>query len=457
MHKCSAKLSVNTEHFTSQALYSILAQLSPVTDFVIAYSGGLDSHVLLHALATGVSPGQFSYKAVHINHGLHHQAESWADHCRQVCQDLDVPLDIISIDARAAPGESPEASARHARYTALSECVGVNQALLTAHHLDDQVETLMLQLVRGAGLRGLAGMPACQAFAEGYLIRPLLGYSRQTLNAYARHNSLSWIEDFSNADLSYDRNYLRHKVMPLLYERWPGSRQTIARSAGFAAETVAMAELLGQQDTVRLKDVADNALPVAALQSMPDDRRRNLLRVWIREAGLTVPSANILDRISTEVLSAARDRDPLVTWEGGEIRRYRDRIYALSPLPEPTPALRLVWNTEILQLPLGELESYHTTGDGLHPSIITHRTEVRFRQGGESIRPAGRGRQRNVKKLLQEHSIPPWLRDLMPLVYVDDELAAIPGICVAQEWSVDRGESGIGIRWNLPGVLTGLV
>ena len=185
---------MNTEYITSQDLYSILTQLSPVTNYVVAYSGGLDSHVLLHALAKNCSLNQYSLSAVHVNHGLNPAASSWADHCRKICRSLDVPLKVIEIDASSGRGESPEAIARHARYAALSGCLKAGQALLTAHHLDDQVETFMIQLVRGSGLRGLSSMPAIQPFASGYLIRPLLDYSRETLLDYARERSLDWIE-----------------------------------------------------------------------------------------------------------------------------------------------------------------------------------------------------------------------------------------------------------------------
>ncbi|MDZ7736426.1 MAG: tRNA lysidine(34) synthetase TilS [Gammaproteobacteria bacterium] len=290
----------------------------------------------------------------------------------------------------------------------------------------------MLQLLRGAGLRGLSAMPEVQSFAAGFLVRPLLGFSREAMGDYAERHALEWIEDSSNTNLAYDRNYLRHKVMPSLYERWPAARSTIARAAGLAAETITLAETLARQDLIKTRDVADNALNVPVLRSDGLlDRRRNLLRIWIRDQGLPVPSASILERITGEVLNAAADREPLVSWEQAEIRRYRDKLYILPVLPEATPAMRLVWDRVTLPLPLGELCYHRTQGRGLNASVLTdYRPEIRFRLGGESIRPAGRGRRRrNVKKLLQEYSVPPWLRDRMPLIYVGDTIvAAIAGI-----------------------------
>lgn len=448
---------MNTNKFTHHHLHTVLARLCAGHDFLIAYSGGLDSHVLLHAFATLANEQKIKLSAVHINHGLQPEADDWATHCRHTCESLAVPLTIIRVDAGADRGESPEASARTARYNALADCLQSGQVLLTAQHLDDQAETFMLQLVRGAGLRGLSAMPEVQPFATGFLVRPLLGFSREALGDYAERHSLEWIDDSSNTNLAYDRNYLRHKVMPSLYERWPAARSTIARAAGLAAETITLAETLARQDLIKTKDVADNALNVPVLQAMASDRRRNLLRIWIRDQGFPVPSASILERITGEVLNAAADREPLVSWEQAEIRRYRDKLYILPVLSEATPAMRLVWDRVTLSLPLGELCYHRTQGRGLHASVLTdYRLEIRFRLGGESIRPAGRGRRRrNVKKLLQEYSVPPWLRDRMPLIYVGEHLAAIPGICVDNDWAAAESEPGITPYWRLPPALAG--
>lgn len=449
---------MSSDYFTPDAVRIVLGQASPVNDYLVAYSGGLDSHVLLHVLVTLSCKYGYKLSAVHVNHALYDDADAWAEHCRRVCQSLNIPCKVINVDAKAVRGASQEASARTARYNALSELLQPQQSLLTAHHMDDQVETFLLQLMRGSGLRGLSSMPLVQSFSHGYLVRPMLGFTRDALYEYALQQGLHWIEDQSNADLSFDRNYLRRKILPLIYDRWPGSRQTIARSAAFAAETVALAELLAHQDLIKARAVADNALSVSVLQNMTAERRRNLLREWIREAKLPVPSAVVLERISTEVLQAARDREPLVKWDSGEVRRYRDRIYVLAPLPQATPDTSIAWESSGTSLPLGELRYYHVRGTGLRASALnSYRVQIRFRRGGETIRPPGRGGQRSVKNLLQEYAIPPWLRNLMPLIYIDDQLAAIPGICIDCEWLAGETEDGIEPYWLLPPELAGLM
>lgn len=215
-----------------QYLSQLLIAHPQICRLIVGYSGGLDSHVLLHGLAMH-RPYWLTQKleAIYVDHGLQTASAVWGEHCAEVCRDLNMPFRVLKIDARPVPGESPEAAARRARYAALAAELGFDSALLTAHHRDDQAETLLLQLLRGAGPYGLAAMPAVSRLGQGRLLRPFLEVDRAELLAYAGKHGLRWIEDASNTDTGFDRNYLRHRVLPLLRERWPAVNRTLSRSA----------------------------------------------------------------------------------------------------------------------------------------------------------------------------------------------------------------------------------
>lgn len=450
---------MNASPFSLQSLSAVLAQNSQNSDYLVAYSGGLDSHVLLHALSELATLQSMNVTAVHINHGLSPAADSWSRHCQIVCEQLQVPIQVVSVDAQPASGDSPEASARQARYAALAELLQPTQMLLTAHHIDDQAETVFLQLIRGAGLRGIAAMPRLQRFAEGWLLRPLLDYDREALLCYARQHELQWIEDESNSSMAFDRNYLRQHIMPLIYARWPAARQTLARSAAHAAETTAMAETLARQDRVKATAIIDNSLDVSVLLSLTPPRRRNLLRIWIRDQGFAVPSTRIMERLCGELLTAAPDREPLIEWPQAQVRRYRQRLYLLPPMPPAVTITELPWQTDSnTKLPLGELQSRQAVAAGLSGRRCQHQDlTIRFRVGGEFVRPAGRRRTVTLKNLFQEYAIPPWLREFMPLIYADDTLIAVPGICIHEDWQAKAGESGCIPVWRVPSAFAGAI
>lgn len=441
--------------FSPRQLDIILSESAPGQKFAIAYSGGLDSHVLLHALSQLAVTRPYELLAVHVNHGLQAAASGWAQHCRDVCRDLKVPCDVTEVNAHAGPGESPEARARAVRYTVLSDYARTGWIVLTAHHRDDQAETFMLQLLRGSGLRGLAAMPRLQSFADGWLMRPLLDFNRSDLQQYAHENQLNWIEDSSNSDASFDRNFLRHALWPRLQARWPAASRTIARAAEHAAETAALAEELARQDRIAATRAGETALQLEVLQNLSMPRRRNLLRVWIRDLGLSVPSTQLLEQIAFGLIEAESDRIPVVCWNDNEIRRYRQRLYLLPRLPLVKPGTCLVWDAQsVLSLPLGELHAYHRQGHGLRKDVCEGgHIQIRFRQGGETIRLPGRRHRHSLKNLLQAAGLPPWLRDLLPLVYINDNLALVPGICSGTQWTADPAEASIEVIWQVPDAL----
>ncbi|HQU15127.1 MAG: tRNA lysidine(34) synthetase TilS [Chromatiales bacterium 21-64-14] len=439
--------------FDPHALLRALAGFPPARGHWVAYSGGLDSLVLLHALATGPARGAVAgLRAVHVNHGLQPDAAAWEMHGRAVCAALGVPFRALSVDGRPRPGESPEAAARRARYGALITLVEPGDLLLTAHHQDDQAETVLLQLLRGAGPAGLAGMAACAPFGAGWLARPLLGFRRESLHRYALAHGLSWVEDGSNRDLRLDRNFLRHEILPALRQRWPSCSRTLSRAASHAAEAATVLEYCGDQDLASVAEPGDKVLRVSRLRALAPARRRNALRAWFRTLGLPAPSTAHLERCLTEALDAGPDRNPRVHWPGAEVRRYRDRLYAMAPLPVFSAACRQDWDLDTaVELPgaLGTLRAVPCTGGGLrladcHGQAAT----VGFRAGGEGCRPAPGAPTRALKKLFQERGVPPWARSRIPLVYLDGVLAAVADWWVCAPFQADAGEAGRAVSWT---------
>lgn len=426
---------------------TLAAELPQIERLLIAFSGGLDSRVLLHRLASDAGlRGRYALQAVHVDHQLQAASGAWAGQCAAVCQALAVPLQTLRITVRPAPGISLEAAARQARYGVLAALMDARTALVTAHHQGDQAETVLLALLRGAGPRGLAAMPWLARFATGWLWRPLLDYSRSALLAYARRHDLRWLDDPSNADTRFARNYLRHRVLPELHRRWPAAERVLARAAGQCAEASALLDELATLDYQRVAAAAE--LSVSRLRELGPARQRNLLRRWLRGRGLPVPGSAVLERIITDGVAVSRDRRPLIHWPGGEVRRYRDRLYALAPLaPVPERSLCLPWSgQQPLDLPDGgRLHRVAAAGPGL-PAALDGLC-VRFRQGGERFRPAGRGHSQQLKKLLQEAGLPPWERDRLPLIYWCERLVAVPGVGVDAALA---GGSGWIPQWQKP-------
>ena len=287
----------------------------PNTALCVALSGGVDSTALLAALAHNRSPA-LELRALHVDHGLRPSSKQWAEHCRALARRLRVPLQVLTTKVERSRGESLEAAAREARYRSLAGALQPGEILLTAHHGDDQLETVLLQLFRGSGLRGIAAMPALAPFAKGWLARPLLSRSRAELEAWVRARGLTWVEDDTNVDERLDRNYLRRRVLPLIRERWPGSPAAVARSARHAAEAQALLDSLARADVERAS--YGESLSVATLRALPPERRRNALRFWITRAGWLAPDTRRLEEIAGPLLDARSDAHPFVEWSAAE-------------------------------------------------------------------------------------------------------------------------------------------
>lgn len=417
------------------------------TNILIAYSGGVDSHVLLYAAAQlrKIFP-QMHLKAIHIHHGLLSGADAWALHCQQVCHSLNVELQIVNVKVQLNKGDSVEEAARQARYQAFAELLPSDSYLLTAHHADDQAETCLLQFLRGAGLKGLAAMPMIVPFAAGFLARPFLNTARQTILTYASKHQFCWIEDDSNHDIRFTRNFLRYKVMPELRKRWPNVNQTIMRVANNCAEADELLKTLACQDMDIVQGTVDNTLSVVSMRNLSVVRQKNILREWLYTQGFLLPSAVKMQHIITDVINARSDANSCVKWRGTEIRRYQDNIYALKPLLTFNSKIKLTWDCKTeLELPanLGKLRCTKVIGKGLRQDCLQQHITVRFRQGGEVCRLPHRHGTHKLKKLFQEWQVPPWQRNRIPLIYVADELAVIIGYAICAEFTVHENELGV--------------
>jgi tRNA(Ile)-lysidine synthase len=316
----------NIQAFSSDWLSRRLKDLFPdglPGALCVALSGGMDSTVLLAALAERKS-WRGRLRAVHVNHRLRPAAKVWAAHCRGLAISLDVPITVLAAKVNRARGTSLEAEARKARYEMLAAELSSNEVLLTAHHQDDQLETVFLQLLRGSGIAGLAAMPEVTSFGAGTLARPLLPMSRAALAAWAQQRDLDWVEDDSNSDERFDRNYLRTQVLPLLAARWPAAARAVSRSARHAAEAQRLLNALAQQDLNRA--AVGEALSAKLLRVLPVDRRRNAVRVWLNERGVQAPNTARLEQIVGPVLDARIEATPQVVWPGAVVERRDDLL-----------------------------------------------------------------------------------------------------------------------------------
>jgi tRNA(Ile)-lysidine synthase len=437
--------------FIPERLKAVLSEFPYPRRYWIAYSGGLDSTALLHAL-TEIAPDcpGTDLQAVHVDHGLQAESGEWAAHCAETCAALGIPCRIIRVRAEASGGQSPEAAARDARYRALAEVLGEEEVLCTAHHQDDQAETLLLQLLRGAGPAGLAGMPRRRRFGRGWLLRPLLDFRRSEIRRFAEALGLRWLEDPTNFLPHPDRNYLRHQVLPALRARWPSFARTFARSAAHCGECEMLARSLAEQDLLAARGTRAATLSAERLTALDPARQRNVLRGWLGRLGLPPPPAARLESIRANLVAAARDRTPVVTWTGAEVRRYRGDLYAMRPLPAHDATQAIPWEMDHpLHLAHGTLSVRPARGAGLSAQQCGRLpVTVRFRRGGERCRPAGRPRSRDLKRLLQEHGVPPWERQRLPLVYLGEDIAAVGHLCICEPHSAKAEEDGLVVSWR---------
>jgi len=411
----------------------------------IALSGGLDSSVLLHAMANVARARGIPLRALHVDHGLQAASAAWARSCRDACDAAGIPLHVVSLSLEPPRGASVEAAAREARYAALAAQLAAGERLLTAHHRDDQLETVLIQLLRGAGVAGLAAMPARARLGLGWQLRPLLDVDRAELRAYAERHGIAWHEDPMNEALRFDRGYLRARVLPAIRERWPSAAATVARSAAHLSEALRLLDGLAAADAAGLLD--EWRLSLDGLSRLPRDRQVNVLRWWLRQKGLRPPAASQIGAVLPGFFTARPDGAPRLSWPEGEIRRYRGRLYAGSHLPSARTFACGNEGAFDLGPGLGCLRLIQTDEGGLR-AVSTDFIELRFRTGGESLKPhPGRPRKR-LKDLCQEAGVVPWMRDRLPLVYVGNRLAAVGDLWIDTGFAVPPGQPALKPVWS---------
>lgn len=405
----------------------------------VAYSGGIDSHVLLHLCASNAALKD-KITAVYINHGLQVAAESWGQHCEHVCNNLGVKFQCLSVNAQAAVGESPEEAARNARYAALKPLLAENDVLLVAQHAEDQLEAVLLQLFRGSGLKGLSGMPERMAFGKGWLIRPLLVVSKAVIVDYAQSHQLAWVEDPSNRDSKYTRNFLRNDIIPKLKQQWPELAKTVSRSAQHCANAEGLLAVMAEKGFAECFSASDNTLQISRLQAFSKQHQRLILRQWFQHTGLKLPSLAFIERIFAEVIGARPDAMPVLRYQGYAIRRFRDRLYCVKPLAT-IDLPEIDWPDGQSQIQLNDTLVYGLikSSSGIPLQVWSAaKITVKFRTGGEAIRLPGRHGLHLLKNLFQEAAIPPWQRPLIPLVYLDGSLAAVGELWVGADFYTEK-------------------
>lgn len=432
-------------------MISDLAQtLQPYRQFLLAFSGGLDSTVLLHRLVRWREQDPtIQLRAIHIHHGLSANADGWVAHCQQVCQQWQVPL-LVERVVLGDEGLGIEAHARQARYQAFRMALLPGEALVTAQHLDDQCETFLLALKRGSGPTGLSAMSGESNFAGTKLLRPLLNERRESLYQWAMTHQLTWIEDESNQDDAYDRNFLRLRIVPLLSARWPHFAEAVARSASLCGE---QEQLLDEMLAAELATLMaeDGSLAVEPLTTLSAPRRAALLRRWLGAHNALMPSRDVPEHIWREVAQAREDAFPCLRLGDFTVRRYQQRLHWVKYIPGQTEAV-LSWPdiSEPLLLPADLGELVLQPGGALREPNQGDTVTIRFRASG-NLHIVGRHGGRKLKKIWQELGVAPWRRDTTPLLFYGETLiAAADGLFVTQEGRVEQGK-GVQMVWSKTG------
>ncbi|MEI7381340.1 tRNA lysidine(34) synthetase TilS [Pectobacterium versatile] len=428
-------------------LQTIVAQTAGCGSILLAYSGGLDSSVLLHLLVALRQRSGLPIRAAYIHHGLNPLADSWAEHCCQQCERWQVPFASLPVKVEAQNG-GIEAAARTARYQALQAHLQEGEALLTAQHLDDQSETFLLALKRGSGPAGLSAMAAQSMLGHHRLVRPLLGISRLQLEAYAQRHQLGWIEDDSNQDERFDRNFLRRQILPRLTQRWPHFPSAVARSAQLCAEQEQLLDELLEESLQALCQ-PDGALSIDGLVPLSPVRRFALLRRWLAQQGATMPAREQLQRLWDEVATSRQDAEPVLQLNQMQIRRFRQYLYLLPLMPSLKDRI-ILWQSPScsLSLPdnLGTL-LLADSGVAIRAPENGEAVSIRFSTSG-TVNIVGRAHGRQIKKLWQELNVPPWWRDRTPLVFYNEQLIAAVGRFVTREGQVRENQPVWHIVWG---------
>lgn len=431
-----------------------IAKINSETTVQVGYSGGVDSTALLHLLHRSRELIQFRLVALHVNHGIDPQSDCWEEHCLRFCNEMKIEFRSTSLELGKQYSRVNENTARSARYSWFRSQLGTDEMLLTAHHQNDQAETFLLNLMRGAGVYGLSAIQPVQKFASGWLVRPLLDVPGDEIVDYARQHGLEFLEDASNSDLSYERNYLRHEVLPKTRQRWPSAVQQIGRSAEFLSQTRQLVDDLAKIDIESCRSDGSGFLSIGfqlsidIMKSLHRYRRLNLIRYWTKIHALPQPPRDALGQFIETALTLDKEFAELC-WSHYRMYRYRDDLYLARATDSSVSLSHVVWdfNQQLTLEQMGiKLVPRRSQDSGLSVEKLTGEVSVRLRSGGERIRLPGRKHSSSLKKLFQQHGIPPWERNQLPLIYCEDEIAAVVPWLVSDRFKAKPGESGICIQ-----------
>ena len=459
---------------THQFFHQALAELLPKERFplpdktflpslVVGFSGGVDSTVLLHLCKWLRDRGYLqSLRAVHIHHGLSSLADDWGVHSEALCALWGIPLTVCKVSVCSR--RSVEEGARNARYQVFENELAADEVLLQGHHQDDQVETVLYRIMRGTGVAGLKGIPAIRPLGKGWLVRPLLGFSREEIERYARGHQLSWIEDDSNADCRFDRNFLRNQVIPELSQRWPGMKAGVSRLSELSREADGIVREVALQDYQQC--MQEKALPVLgvvknldihSLQQLSPSRRSEVMREWLNREGLATPPQFTLQQIIDEVILAREDGVPVVRWDGGEVRRFKGALIAASPQGPQISYTKECFSGQSSILPdqtqlfcneVAATSSQAKLGCCVVRPSVSGTLSTRDLVIVKAFSLPGRKGRKSLKKWLNELAVPPWLRGQLPILHDNEQLIAVPGVLVADGYQNEPGMPGLELIWR---------
>jgi len=434
----------------SSALDIIERQIKPLlpNKFCIAFSGGVDSTVLLHVMKNIIDE-KSQIRAIHINHNIVDNSKAWTKTCKSICKNFGIDIEIISLEL-THNGYGLEAAARDERYERLKEKLYENEYLLTAHHEEDQMETVFLRMARGTGLDGLQGINEKYSFGKGIIFRPMLEVSKASVMDYAKEHQLKWVEDSSNQDTHFDRNFLRKKIIPQFRERWPSIASSVSRLSQLSAQNIKILNQIAEEDIGPMANM--NELPLAILLDKSFERVNNILRYIIIANGMSIPSMKTLQNGLKEMLDPETDKS-VIAWKGYCIRKYKNNLYFLSnSVLEPNQVdVRIPWEigkTVNLGENIGTIEATFIHGDGLSIEKCKNKLTISYRQGGELIKPTGHRINKSLKNLFQENQILPWMRDKIPLIYYQDELVSVADLWFNQNYVASQNEAGFVVNWH---------
>ena len=429
-----------------QSFQDNLKQNNANLEILLGFSGGLDSCVLLHLLANMQTQLDFKLKAIHVHHGISPYADDWLNFCKQKCKLLDIEFDAVKVKINKKGSLGIEGEARELRYEAIKK--KQKDIVALGHHQNDQAETLMLQLLRGSGLKGLAGMPEFDKKRKFW--RPMLNIKKELLEKYASENGIKYIKDESNEDINFDRNFIRKKVLPLIESRYPASIETISRSASNISEGYHLNKLLALDDSKNVMSDDGSYLLISDLNKLPNLRAINLIRWWLSFNGLLMPSKKNVEELFRQVKLIKKDTSlNLKISNDRSIRAFGNKLFIVS-MKNNLPSYRFKWaGQDEIELPnKSKLHFVKTKKGGLSLSKLGVNTlDIKGRTGGEKLKPLPDQPSRSLKYLFQKADIPHWERDQFPLVYANEKLVAVPNLGVQFEYQSKIGEVGYQIKW----------